>query len=239
MGGCRGAGAGSGGDCLPRLFRRHSAGPDICRKKWLRSPPQSRADRARLGQHPRRPVAGLSGVRQPVTNLDRRFGGRQVTGGATGAGRRPAALPVLPDRPDRPVAESGAGRDPHRYRHRHARSGFTDGLVQDRSGRVRHWHGRHRGDSDCRGRPRDHSRPAAVVDLGTGGNLASGRRRASPAQERRQVSRLPHGGRGGMRARPACLPALRTAYLRQCAACHDPHPATGSRGRPARQVAGD
>jgi hypothetical protein len=43
-------------------------------------------------------LAGLSGFRQSVADLDRRFGRRQDAGGATGSGAGLAAVPVLSHR---------------------------------------------------------------------------------------------------------------------------------------------
>jgi hypothetical protein len=74
----RGAGAGGGGDCLPRLFRRHPAGADLCREERLRGAAESRTRRARLGQHPRRPLAGL--FRFPPASRARRSSIRPAAG---------------------------------------------------------------------------------------------------------------------------------------------------------------
>ena len=173
LGRCRGAGAGSGGHRLPGVFGWHSSGADLCRKEWLRGESEPRTGRPGLGEHTCRGLAGVSGIRQPVAHLDRRFSRRPDAGRTTDTGAGTAGIPVFPDGPDRAAAQGRAGRDPDRYRRRHAGSGVPEAPLHDRSRRVRHCRRGDPGDPDRRRGTGDHSGLAAVADHGADRYLAA------------------------------------------------------------------
>jgi SulP family sulfate permease len=129
----RGTCAGRRGDRFPGVFRRHSAGADLCREEWLRGAPEPRTGRPGLGKH-------SGGVWQgfPVSASQSRTSIVDSAGGMTQVAQLVLAVGLLLflfflTGSDRPVAEGRPGGDPDRHRHRHAGDWRRSSRVSTRS----------------------------------------------------------------------------------------------------------